>query len=143
MPNIHHLRSEADTQQLAVQLAAQAKTGDVFALQGDLGAGKTAFARYFIQALASVSVDVASPTFTLLQTYDTSKGEVWHYDLYRIENEAALVELALEDATSHIVLIEWPERLGSYRLPISATLTFTILGDGSREVTIISAKETV
>ncbi len=129
------------TKALAEKLAARVALGDVLALKGDLGAGKTAFARYLIQALAGAEVEVASPTYTLLQTYDVKLGQVWHYDLYRIENERALDELALEDATAHLVLIEWPERLGGYRLPITATLEFVLATDGTRTVTLDTQKD--
>ncbi|OYW13396.1 MAG: tRNA (adenosine(37)-N6)-threonylcarbamoyltransferase complex ATPase subunit type 1 TsaE [Rhodospirillales bacterium 12-54-5] len=125
-----------DTAQLAKRLAATARPGDVFTLSGNLGAGKTAFARCFIQALSAEPVEVTSPTFTLLQTYPIPGGEIWHYDLYRIEHESALVELGLDDALAHITLIEWPERLGYYHLPIAAALEFRLNDDGSREVMI-------
>lgn len=126
----------AATEALARELAPRLAPGDALALKGDLGAGKTAFARALIQAMVGAPVDVASPTFTLLQTYPVPTGELWHYDLYRIENEYALAELALDDATHHITLIEWPERLGNYRFPIAATLHFVLHDDGRREVTL-------
>jgi tRNA threonylcarbamoyladenosine biosynthesis protein TsaE len=126
---------------LARRWAGMLALGDVVALKGELGTGKTAFARALIQTLAGSAIDVASPTFTLLQTYTVPMGEVWHYDLYRIENERALAELALEDAYSHLTLIEWPERLGSYPMPITATLAFALHADGKRDVSIESTKE--
>lgn len=137
----HALPTLESTHALAQTLAVRFAPGDVIALKGDLGAGKTSFARFFIQALAGKEIDVASPTFTLLQTYTTPVGEVWHYDLYRIENEAELAELAFEEATAHLVLIEWPERLGTYGLPITATLHFVIHPDGSRTVTVDTTKD--
>lgn len=124
-----------DTRALAARLAPALKPGDVVALSGELGAGKTEFARALIQALAGREVEVTSPTFTLLQTYDTKQGEVWHYDLYRIEHESALAELGLEEALSHITLIEWPERLGRYSLPVTHRFAFTLHENGSRSVT--------
>lgn len=130
------LHSLDDTVMLAARLAHAAQPGQVFALRGTLGAGKTAFARAFVQALAGAGVTVNSPTFTLLQTYITPRGEIWHYDLYRIEDESALVELGLEEAAAHITLIEWPERLGHYPMPITHVLEFTLGEDGMRRVTV-------
>ncbi len=124
------------TKALAARLAADSRPGTMLALRGTLGAGKTEFARAFIRALSGAEVTVNSPTFTLLQTYPTPHGEVWHYDLYRIEDEAALVELGLEEAAEHIVLIEWPERLGHYPMPITHVLEFTLGADGMRSVVV-------
>lgn len=131
----------AATKALAMRLAPLLGPGDVVALKGDLGAGKTAFARALIQTLMGAEVEVASPTFTLLQSYPVPFGEVWHYDLYRIENETALAELGLEEATAHLTLIEWPERLGHYRLPITMTLSFVLEADGSRAVLMETTKD--
>jgi tRNA threonylcarbamoyladenosine biosynthesis protein TsaE len=103
------LPDEAATARLARRVAALARPGDVIALRGDLGAGKTLFARAFIG-----EEDVPSPTFTLVQTYDRPFGRVWHFDLYRLKDPAEAVELDIEDAFAEgISLIEWPERLGA------------------------------
>lgn len=101
--------------QLAAQMARMTRMGDVITLTGDLGAGKTSFARSFIHALpGGRGQDITSPTFTLLQTYSFNDVEVWHYDLYRLEMEDELYELGLEDAfLQAITLIEWPEKAGS------------------------------
>ncbi|MDX2222004.1 MAG: tRNA (adenosine(37)-N6)-threonylcarbamoyltransferase complex ATPase subunit type 1 TsaE [Rhodospirillaceae bacterium] len=102
-----------DTAVLGAQLAQQARAGDVYGLSGDLGSGKTTLARGFIQALVGPDCDVPSPTFTLVQTYDTPRGVVWHFDLYRMARPDDAVELGLEDALiDGICLIEWPQRLG-------------------------------
>jgi tRNA threonylcarbamoyladenosine biosynthesis protein TsaE len=107
------LVDEAATHALAGRLAAEARLGDVIALAGELGAGKTSFARAFVRALG-VAEEVPSPTFTLVQTYDTSRGTVWHFDLYRLARPDDAYELGLEEALGDgITLIEWPERLGS------------------------------
>lgn len=121
-------------EQLARKLAAIALPGDVFLLDGDLGAGKTTFARFFIQALTG-EVDVPSPTFTLVQAYETPKGEVWHCDLYRLKTPEEVEELGLEDAFHQaICLVEWPDRLG-YLTPKSyVTLHLKIAGEGMREI---------
>ena len=101
--------SEEDTIAFAQTYARESVNGDVFTLQGPLGAGKSVFCRAFIQELAGKTLDVPSPTFTLLQNYDTSKGTIWHFDLYRIENPQEIYEIGWEEALSDgILLIEWP-----------------------------------
>lgn len=114
------LADEAATSALAGRLAALAQPGDVIALEGDLGAGKTAFARAFVRALTSPDEDVPSPTFTLIQVYDCDHGDcaggqIWHFDLYRLEKPEDALELGVEDAFADgISLIEWPDRLGPW-----------------------------
>jgi tRNA threonylcarbamoyladenosine biosynthesis protein TsaE len=104
----------AATEALGRRLAALARTGDIFALAGSLGSGKTALARAFVRALTSDSEEVPSPTFTLLQSYDSGRGPLFHFDLYRLDHPDQAVELGLDDAfTDGISLIEWPERLGA------------------------------
>lgn len=90
-------------------MAASAGVGSVFCLKGDLGAGKTEFARGFIRALSG-DVAVASPTFNLVKIYETPGFPIWHFDLYRLKNAAELEELGLSEALIQAVsLIEWPE----------------------------------
>jgi tRNA threonylcarbamoyl adenosine modification protein YjeE len=99
---------------LACRLAPLLGRGDVVALWGDLGAGKTAFARALLQVLAGREIEVPSPTFTLVQTYILSGLEIWHFDLYRLKQVDEIYELGFEDALSDgLTLIEWPERLGA------------------------------
>jgi tRNA threonylcarbamoyladenosine biosynthesis protein TsaE len=108
-----NLPDEAATAAFAARLAATARPGDVIALRGDLGAGKTTFARAFIRARGAVE-DVPSPTFTLVQIYETAGASVWHFDLYRLAAADEAWELGIEDAfASGIALVEWPERLGT------------------------------
>ena len=107
------LPDEAATQALAEKLAARARPGDVFLLSGPLGAGKTSFCRAFIRALTgNPAQTVPSPTFTLVQRYNSPATEIWHYDLWRLEDHHALEELGWDEAQSGIVLVEWPDRLG-------------------------------
>ncbi|MCC7048023.1 MAG: tRNA (adenosine(37)-N6)-threonylcarbamoyltransferase complex ATPase subunit type 1 TsaE [Alphaproteobacteria bacterium] len=109
---------EAATQRLAASVAAEARARDVIALAGPLGAGKTAFARFFLAALArrqgvAPPGEVPSPTFTLVQTYRLGRLAVWHFDLYRLARPDDAIELGLDEALAEgISLIEWPERLG-------------------------------
>jgi len=107
------LPDEAATRRLGAQLAALALPGDVLLLQGGLGAGKSTLARAFVRALTSEDEEVPSPTFTLVQTYESDAGEIWHFDLYRLEKPDDAWELGIEDAfIDGICLVEWPERLG-------------------------------
>ena len=106
------LADEAATAAMAQRLAPLLRRGDVVALSGDLGAGKTCFARELLRALGH-SGEVPSPTFTLVQVYDLSPCPVWHVDLYRIATPEEALELGIEDAFAEaIALIEWPGRLG-------------------------------
>jgi tRNA threonylcarbamoyl adenosine modification protein YjeE len=108
------LDSPAATERLAARIASRAAARDVIALWGNLGAGKTAFARAFIRARAGdPAIEVPSPTFTLVQTYDL-QPPVWHFDLYRLISEDDVWELGIEEALADAIsLIEWPERLGA------------------------------
>ena len=102
------------TARCAIALGQTLRSGDVVLLSGSVGAGKTHFARALIQSLLVVPEDVPSPTFTLVQTYDTRSGAVWHADLYRITTDTEIDELGLTEAFEDaICLIEWPDRLGS------------------------------
>jgi tRNA threonylcarbamoyladenosine biosynthesis protein TsaE len=106
------LPDEAATAALAARIAALARPGDVIALNGELGAGKTSFARAFIRARGGAG-EVPSPTFTLVQVYELGESAVWHFDCYRLRRPEEAWELAIEDAFSDgISLVEWPERLG-------------------------------
>jgi len=98
-----------DTERLAEMLAPHLRRGDVIALRGDLGAGKTSFARALMNKLG-IEGDIPSPTFTLVQMYDLSKFSIYHFDLYRLKSEDELEELGWDEACSEgIVIVEWPE----------------------------------
>ncbi|MCF4167652.1 tRNA (adenosine(37)-N6)-threonylcarbamoyltransferase complex ATPase subunit type 1 TsaE [Zavarzinia compransoris] len=122
----------ARTAALGRALAGAARPGDCIALHGDLGAGKTELARAFLRA-AGVSEDVPSPTFAIVQPYDTDLGPVAHFDLYRIESPSDLDEIGFEAALDDgIVLVEWPERAGP-RLPADRLdVTLTLGPEGRR-----------
>jgi len=108
------LAVEADTVRLGAAVATQLKRGDIVALHGPLGAGKTTLARGLVRALAESDEEIVSPTFTLAQVYETPRGIVWHFDLYRLKTTEEALEIGVEEAFADgISLIEWPERLGT------------------------------
>ncbi len=130
------LSNLAETEALGERLAAALRPGDLVALGGDLGAGKTTLARAILTALG-VTEAMPSPTFTLVQRYDTPRLVVHHYDLYRIEDPRELDELGLEEALDQgAVLMEWPERAGG-RLPgdrLNLSLTMTDVHSRGAEI---------
>lgn len=118
---------------LARALAPRLTPGDTVLLEGPIGAGKTHFARCLIQSLLSTPEDIPSPTFTLVQTYDTPSGEIWHGDLYRLSDPSEVIELGLADAfETAICLIEWPDRLGPLAPP--SALRLSLHPDGTGDV---------
>jgi len=135
------LPDEAATARAAAVLAARLRPGDVVALHGDLGAGKTAFARAAIRALlGDPDAEVPSPTFTLVQTYEAPSATVWHFDLYRLADPAEVWELGWEEAVAGgIVLVEWPERLGSLLPARRIDALLEITGPGSRRLALSQA----
>lgn len=119
------LHSPEATAALAVRLGSLLRPGDCLLLEGPIGAGKTHFARHLIQSLLDAPEDVPSPTFTLVQTYDTSAGELWHADLYRLSAPEEIEELGLTEAMdSAVCVIEWPDRLGPLTPPGALRLIF-------------------
>ena len=106
--------NEEKTEKLAASVAGLCKRGDVFALYGTLGMGKSTFARAFVQSLCG-KIEVPSPTFTLVQMYDTPDFCIYHYDMYRIKSAEEIFELGIEEAMyDGVCLIEWPERMQGY-----------------------------
>jgi len=126
------LADEAATRRLGAQLAAVLAAGDVLALAGDLGAGKTTLARGLIQAALGGCEPVPSPTFTLVQTYEPAAGPaIWHFDLYRLTDPEELIEIGWEEAMAGgIVLVEWPERAGEALPPETLRLRLEEEGSG-------------
>jgi len=124
------------TEALGARIAHRLRAGDAVALEGDLGAGKTALARAILAALGVVEA-VPSPTFTLVQHYETARLSVSHFDLYRIKNEIELDELGFDDAlVNGAALIEWPER-APHRIPADALhVHLAAMGETGRSATL-------
>ena len=129
-----YLADLAATERLAKEIARLARVGDVLALAGPLGVGKTAFARAFIRALGGEE-EVPSPTFTLVQLYELGTLTLYHFDLYRLERPEEAYELGIEEAFAEgVTLIEWPERLGPLLPPerLDLALAFAEESDARR-----------
>ncbi len=127
--------SEKGMLEFGAALASVLAKGDVLALTGDLGAGKTTLARGIIQGLCG-DIEVPSPTYTIVQNYDAPKFELWHCDLYRLEKPDDIFELGLFEAMEECVcLIEWPDRMGEHLIRTALTIDIQFQGDG-RDVTL-------
>ncbi len=126
--------SPGETARLAVKVGSRLQVGDCVLLSGPIGAGKTFFARHLIQSLLYENEDVPSPTFTLVQVYDTSLGELWHTDLYRLNSLDEVEELGLSEAfESAVCLVEWPERLGDLAPDSSLRIDFDVCNDNQEK----------
>lgn len=121
------IKSIADTQKVGNLLAITLMPQDVITLRGDLGAGKTELARSIITSLIGKNETVPSPTFTIVQTYETSKGTLSHYDLYRLNSPEEAEELGLEETLfTQMVIIEWPEKLGPKKFHNNLDIEITL-----------------
>ena len=130
---IRDLPDEAATANLARELALFVGPGDCLAISGDLGSGKTALARGLIQALSPTNLDVPSPTFTLVQTYDDIRVAVAHFDFYRLNDPDELAETGFHDfLETHLTLVEWPDRLPGELPGDRLDVALEIAGTGRR-----------
>jgi tRNA threonylcarbamoyladenosine biosynthesis protein TsaE len=130
------LRDDNATTAFGAAIAPVLIGGDCILLTGDIGAGKTAFARAVIQTRLGRQEDVPSPTFTIVQTYETESVDIWHCDLYRLTSTDEAFELGLDDAfETAICLIEWPDRLGNTAPKNAVHMMFETCDDG-RQVTV-------
>ncbi|MBR4662823.1 MAG: tRNA (adenosine(37)-N6)-threonylcarbamoyltransferase complex ATPase subunit type 1 TsaE [Lentisphaeria bacterium] len=129
MKQVYYTNSADETRELAAKIAAETPNGTVFALDGNLGAGKTVFASGFARGLG-ITEPVSSPTFTIVQEYPRANGMFFHLDLYRIDNPDAALAFGIDEflyASDAISLVEWPERIdglfppGTIRVAIERT----------------------
>ena len=147
IPTSRVVKNEAEMADFAAEMAAQISPPCTVALLGDLGAGKTAFARAFIRSMEGVDAgqEVPSPTFTLLQSYDAAKGPVHHFDLYRLEAPEEVLELGWDEALDEgICLIEWPDKAGRFLPATRIDIEITHVPDATqthRRLTIQSRGE--
>lgn len=128
------LPDEAATERLGTTLAARLRPRDLVALEGGLGAGKTTLARAILRAAAGdPGLVVPSPTFTLVEVYETPHGSFWHFDLYRLEAPEQVFELGWEEARADgVALVEWAERLGGLLPHDRLTVRLGIESEGRR-----------
>ncbi len=129
MKQVYYTNSADETRELAAKIAAETPNGTVFALDGNLGAGKTVFASGFARGLG-ITEPVSSPTFTIVQEYPRANGMFFHLDLYRIDNPDAALAFGIDEflyASDAVSLVEWPERIdglfppGTVRVAIERT----------------------
>lgn len=132
--------SEDDTAKAGQDLAATLQAPQIIFLNGNLGMGKTVFARALIRALCDEpDLEVVSPTFTLVQTYGAEDTPIFHYDLYRIEDPEEIPNLGWEESIIEgITIVEWPQRLGAYKPPsyLDITISNSDNSDNQREIHI-------
>ena len=139
MKKIFNSASEDETAYLARMFAAVTKPGDIWALHGTLGAGKSVFARAFIQKLTGAK-EVPSPTFTLVQMYVAPEFDIYHYDLYRLKSPDEIFELGVEEAFyTGVSLVEWPEKMGAFAPRNMWTVEFKV--EDNRRVISVSSDD--
>jgi len=126
--------SEQDTAAFGEKLAAFAQRGDVIALSGPLGVGKTTLVRGFLAGLGHQD-EVPSPSFAIVQPYEATDPPAWHVDLYRVEDPSELEELGLDAVEDAVLLIEWPERAGENAWPEALHLSLDFAEAGARRLT--------
>lgn len=128
------LADEKATAELGKSLAAKLRSGDVIALSGPLGVGKTALVRAMLGAMGHAG-EVPSPTFAIVQPYDALEPPIWHVDLYRIEDASEVEELGLDAADEGVLVVEWPERAGSQAFPNALRLVLDFAEGTARRLT--------
>ena len=134
---VREFSSVAATAQFAARVGGLLRPGDAVLLAGPLGAGKTEFARALLRHLSGEpQLEVPSPSYTLVQSYETRLGRVYHFDLWRIAGPRGLAELGWEEAREGIVLVEWPDRLGALRPEPALTIEMEPTGESARRAVL-------
>ena len=128
------LADEPATAALGRLLAERVRPGDVIALSGPLGVGKTGLVRAMLGAMGHDG-EVPSPTFAIVQPYEAVEPPVWHVDLYRIEDPAEIEELGLDAADEGVLIVEWPERAGPGAFADALRLDLDFADGGARRLT--------
>lgn len=131
--------SEQETYELGMRLAGTLKGGELVVLEGDLGLGKTVFARGIAASLGVVPEDVTSPSFTLVQEYSGGRLPMFHVDLYRLNDDPQEIEsLGLDDLldAGGVVVVEWGEKLPAHVREHAIAIRFHDMGEGSRKIEI-------
>jgi tRNA threonylcarbamoyladenosine biosynthesis protein TsaE len=128
------LADEAATAAVGEQLARVLRPGDVVAMTGNLGAGKTTLVRGLLHGLGHEG-EVPSPSFAIVQPYEDVDPPVWHADLYRVDDPAELTEIGLDSLGEGVLVVEWPERAGQGAWPEALRLSLEITGPKRRRLT--------
>lgn len=131
------IKNQKEMADFATQIANSAKIGDVIGLKGTLGAGKTFFTQHFINTLSNQAQQVLSPSFNLVYSYDTKKGEVFHFDLYRLKSADELENIGFFDALQNgISVIEWPNIAEKFLKNNYLEIEIKIINNDGREIIV-------